>query len=147
MIGHQLADAIKGELNIPIIFMTGVFRGGKSAMEARNKYGTLHYFEKPFEARKLIEALQTLARPEAAGPPPTAEDAFDVELDIDVVEEKTVEPMELTGLVRVTGSNNISATLTGSPLTAAPLAAHEAARVRLPSPGRVMTPGAVPGPA
>jgi two-component system, OmpR family, response regulator len=144
MIGHQLAELISKETKTPIIFMTGVFKGGKQAQEAKSKYGCVAYFEKPFDAQKLIQTLNGIAKPEApTGAPDSIEDAFDVELDIDVVEELPVSEMELTGVIKVTGGDSISAVLKGEPLHAAATTANQG-RVRNPAPGRIMTPGPVP---
>ncbi len=121
MMGHPLAEALR-ELhpNIPVIFMTGVFKGGKHAVDARVKFGTTHYFEKPFDAKKLIEAVQSLApaAPSSAELRPTSDD-FDLDLDIDVEGDDPMDPMELTGKIKVTGGGNISAELSGAALHAA----------------------------
>ena len=144
MIGHQLAELIAKELHIPVIFMTGVFKGGRQAQEAQAKYGCVAYFEKPFDAHKLIETLYGIAKPEqAALAPSSIEDAFDVELDIDVVEELPTSPMELTGLIKVTGGDSISAVLKGETLRAQS-GAGDFGRVRAPAPGRIVTPGLPP---
>ncbi|MGC4118249.1 MAG: response regulator [Myxococcales bacterium] len=119
MMGYHLAEAIRREASIPVIFLTGVFKGGKHAQEAKAKYGAVAYFEKPFEAHKLIETARGVVPVEAAKPPPVPAGSvdFDVELDIDVEDERPQDPMELTGMIRVTG-DNISATLRGQTLTA-----------------------------
>src|SRR4051812_40980623 len=40
MMGYHLADALRKEQpDLPLVFITGVFKGGKHALEARNKYG------------------------------------------------------------------------------------------------------------
>ncbi len=53
MMGYQLAETLRRETTptLPLIFITGVFKGGKHAIEAKTKFGTVGYFEKPFEAR------------------------------------------------------------------------------------------------
>ncbi|HZA51740.1 MAG TPA: response regulator, partial [Myxococcaceae bacterium] len=113
MMGYHLADALRKERpEVPLIFVTGVFKGGKHALEARQKYGTAGYFEKPFEAQKLLEAVAALVPPgKKPAAAPSAQDAFeDVELEIDIVEEPQ-EAMELTGKIRVTGGGDVSAEL------------------------------------
>ncbi|MBI5549089.1 MAG: response regulator [Deltaproteobacteria bacterium] len=116
MMGYHLADAIRRESTIPVIFLTGVFKGGKHAGEAKTKYGAVGYFEKPFEANKLLETAKSVVKPN-----PQQEvgvDSFEVELDIDVEDERQQDPMELTGVVRISGGDNISAELRGAKLTA-----------------------------
>jgi len=132
MMGYHLAEAVRKECNAQVIFLTGVFKGGKHSSEAKAKYGAVAYFEKPFEARKLLELAKTVVAPE---PKEQAEEAggFDVELDIDVDEERAQDPMELTGVVRITG-DNISAELKGARLTAGGGRPGAAAVVRPPPP-------------
>ncbi|MFT3840009.1 MAG: response regulator [Myxococcaceae bacterium] len=122
MMGYALADQIHAVYpDLPVVFMTGVFKGGKHAAEARTKHGVAHYFEKPFDAKKLLEAVRTLAPPLSAPPPPPPDSAeeFDLDLAIDV-EDEPLDAMELTGKIRVTGGGNISAELRGADLHAAP---------------------------
>ena len=135
MMGYHLADALRKERpEVPLIFVTGVFKGGKHALEARQKYGTAGYFEKPFEAQKLLEAVAELVPPgKKPASAPSAQDAFeDVELEIDVVEEPQ-EAMELTGKIRVTGGGDISAELRGATLTASPISPAESAKPTAPA--------------
>ncbi len=131
MMGYHLAEAIRKDGNTPIIFLTGVFKGGKHALDAKAKYGSIGYFEKPFDANKLLETARSAVAPE----PPAAAPAsnFEVELDIDVDEERAQEPMELTGLVRISaGEGSISAELKGARLTAGGGKPGAAALVRPP---------------
>ena len=61
MMGYHLADSLRKEQpQLPLLFITGVFKGGKHALEARQKYAAAGYFEKPFEAQKLLEAVAKL---------------------------------------------------------------------------------------
>ncbi|HEX8822971.1 MAG TPA: response regulator [Archangium sp.] len=138
MMGYHLADALrKDQPQLPLIFITGVFKGGKHAMEARQKYAAAGYFEKPFEASKLLEAVQKLVPAEKKAPTASSvQDAFDVELDIDVEEEGPQDAMELTGRIKVTGGDNLTAELRGANLTATPLNKVPATLVRPPVPGR-----------
>lgn len=119
MMGYQLAENLrKDQPEMPVIFMTGVFKGGKHAVDARNKYQALHYFEKPFEANKLIEIVGGLVPAEKKEEAESIEDAFEVELDIDVQDDQPSDAMELTGKIKVTGGGNLSAELRGETLTA-----------------------------
>ena len=141
MMGYHLADALRKEQpELPLLFITGVFKGGKHALEARQKYAAAGYFEKPFEAAKLLEAVQKLVPAQKQAPAPAAslQDAFDVELDIDVEEEggSSQDSMELTGRIKVTGGDNLSADIRGANLTATPLHKVPATLVRPPGPGR-----------
>ena len=138
MMGYHLADALrKDQPQLPLIFITGVFKGGKHAMEARQKYAAAGYFEKPFEAAKLLEAVQKLVPVQKQAPTAASmEDAFDVELDIDVEEEGPQDALELTGRIKVTGGDNLTAEIRGANLTATPLHKVAATLVRPPVPGR-----------
>jgi two-component system, OmpR family, response regulator len=124
MMGYQLADALrKDSPELPLVFVTGVFKGGKHALEARQKYQAAGYFEKPFEAQKLLETVSKLVPPEkrAEAPASSIEDAFEVELEIDVEEDTPQDAMELTGRIKITGES-ISAEIRGANLTASPMA-------------------------
>ncbi len=143
MMGYHLAEAIRRDQNVPVIFLTGVFKGGKHAAEAKAKYGAVAYFEKPFEAHKLLETARSLVTPEPPTGPKTADSTFEVELDIDVEEERPQEPLELTGVVRITGGDNISAELKGARLTASPGRPGQAALVRPPPPNYPQAPAPV----
>ncbi|MBF5041853.1 response regulator [Aggregicoccus sp. 17bor-14] len=145
MMGYHLADALRKEQpQLPLLFITGVFKGGKHALEARQKYAAAGYFEKPFEAQKLLEAVTKLLPAEKRTPSPASlQDAFEVELDLDVEEEGPQDPMELTGRIKVTGGENLSAELRGANLTASPLAKGAAA---LPRPAGQVRPAATGSP-
>jgi two-component system, OmpR family, response regulator len=121
MMGFPLAEALRVLYpDLPILFMTGVFKGGKHAVDVKMKFGAQHYFEKPFDAKRLIEAVKQLAPPLPSAPlvRPTSDD-FDLDLDIDVEGDEPMDPMELTGKIKVTGGGNISAELSGAALHAA----------------------------
>lgn len=151
MMGYQLAEALRREQpQLPLIFITGVFKGGKHALEARQKYAA-SYFEKPFEASKLLEAVQKLLPVEKPAPPPaaSAQQAFEVELDIDVEEEEgPQDALELTGRIKLTGSDNLSAEIRGANLTASPMTRGPQTMVRTTPPEgpRMPPPAAVGGP-
>lgn len=113
MMGFQLAEGLRQQHpDLPMVFVTGVFKGGKHAIEARQKFKSAHYFEKPFDAQKVLAALKQLAPPAAA--PVAQEPDFEVELDFDVEDDEPPDIMELTGKIRVTGGGNISAELRGA---------------------------------
>lgn len=118
MMGYHVAEALRLTANVPLLFMTGVFRGGRHAAETKAKFGSAGYFEKPFVAGKLLETARSLVPPGEKPAPEAAADPFDLELDIDVEEERPQDPLELTGFVRVTGEENITAELRGAPLVA-----------------------------
>jgi len=116
VMGYAVAEALRrSHPGVPYIFVTGVFKGGKHALEGRQKHGAAAYFEKPFESKKLLEAVTQLVPP---GPPRQAdEDEFEVELDIDIEEDEPADTMELSGRVLVSGASG-PVELTGSPLRA-----------------------------
>jgi CheY-like chemotaxis protein len=138
MMGYHLADTLRKEQpQLPLLFITGVFKGGKHAIEARQKYAAAGYFEKPFEAQKLLEAVGKMVPPEKkAVSVASQKDAFEVELDIDVEEEGPQDAMELTGRIKVTGGGNLSAEIRGANLTASPMQKGPVTVVRHPPPGR-----------
>lgn len=130
MMGFDVAAALR-QAKVPFVFMTGVFKGGRAATEARAQHGAAGYFEKPFEAKKLLETLRSLVASAPAGipaPPPAATRDFDVEVAVEA--DEPLEGMELTGKVVVTEGGKVSAVLQGENITAAPVAAP----VRTPPP-------------
>jgi CheY-like chemotaxis protein len=137
MMGYHLADALrKDDPKLPLIFITGVFKGGKHALEARNKYAAAGYFEKPFEANKLVDAVKAIVAPGNKRPVQSMADAIEVELDVDVQEEDPAQDaMELTGTIKVTGGGQLTAELRGANLTANPLKPPGPVP-RAPPPGR-----------
>jgi CheY-like chemotaxis protein len=121
MMGYEVGAALR-KAGIPFVFMTGVFKGGKAASEAKAQHGAAGYFEKPFDAKKLVETLRTLlpggARA-APPPPPPQEEPVDFELDVAVEPEERVDPMELTGRVEVVEGGQVQALIRGQNLQAA----------------------------
>lgn len=120
MMGYHVAEGLRAsKAGLPLIFMSGVFKGAKHATEAATRFPGAKFFEKPFDAKQLLQAVKQVA-PVAtpARPPPPPADEFEVELDIDV-DDASDEPMELTGKIRINGGGNITAELMGAPLTAA----------------------------
>jgi two-component system OmpR family response regulator len=132
MMGYDVAAALRNAL-VPFVFMTGVFKGARASSDAHAQHGAAGYFEKPFEARKLIEALRNLlpARGPAAPPraaaagrtPAAAPDASDIDVEVAVESDEPVEAMDLTGNVVLTEDGKVSAVLKGAPVHAAPIGA------------------------
>jgi two-component system, OmpR family, response regulator len=128
MMGYDVAAALR-KAQVPFVFMTGVFKGGRAANDSRTQHGAAGYFEKPFEARKLVEALRALlparppvrAAPSAPPPPPVHEPDFDVEVAVEA--DEPVDAMELTGTVGITEGGRVTAVLRGETIRAAPLGA------------------------
>jgi two-component system, OmpR family, response regulator len=125
MMGYDVGHALRNA-QIPYVFMTGVFKGGRAASDARTQHGAAGYFEKPFEARKLVEALRGLlpAAPATRAmppplPPPGELTDFDVEVAVE--SDEPVDAMELTGRVVLTEDGKVSAVLRGATVTAGPL--------------------------
>jgi len=122
MMGYEVAAALR-KAGVPFVFMTGVFKGGRAANDARAQHGAAGYFEKPFDAKKLVEALRQILPP----PPPEeaparpAEERVDFELDVAVEPEERVEPMELTGRVEVYEGGQVQAIIRGQALQAGPV--------------------------
>jgi len=113
LVGYEVAKEFKAA-NVPFILVTGVFKGAKHSFEAKARYGASGWFEKPFEAGRLLEAIREIVPPGAARPAARKE-TFDVELDIDVDERDYTpqNPLEMTGRIAVK-SSNVQAVLTGS---------------------------------
>jgi two-component system, OmpR family, response regulator len=142
MMGYEVGAALK-KAGVPFVFMTGIFKGGRAASEARVQHGAAGYFEKPFEARKLLDTLRALLPPEPPTreePPPVPEPRRKRESDFDV--EVAVEPEEpvdalvLTGKVEVTESGAVSAVIRGKSLEAAPVAVSTPRVPATPAPAR-----------
>jgi two-component system, OmpR family, response regulator len=158
MMGYDVAQALRNA-QVPFVFMTGVFKGGRAAADARTQHGASAYFEKPFEAKKLVEALRDLVpagrapAPRAPAPPaparPAAEpesdvielDASDFDVEVAVEADEPVEAMDLTARVSITEDGKVSAVLNGAPVHAAAVATP--ARLARPPP----PPAAAPRPA
>ncbi|GEJ57598.1 response regulator [Anaeromyxobacter diazotrophicus] len=122
MMGYDIGAALR-KAGIPFVFMTGIFKGGRAASEARVQHGAAGFFEKPFEARKLLETLKNLL-PAPAGPPPRPEVAGeDFEVEVAVEAEEPIDALSITGKVEVRETGRVSAVIRGDPLEAAPVAA------------------------
>jgi len=128
MMGYDVAHGLK-DAGVPFVFMTGVFKGGRAASDARALHGAAGYFEKPFEGRKLLEAIRGLlpAPPPTRRPPPVPRrpvtELTDFDVEVAVEPDEPVEALELTGRVVLTEDGKVSAVLRGETVTAAPMAA------------------------
>jgi two-component system OmpR family response regulator len=125
MMGYDVAQSLR-EAQVPFVFMTGVFKGGRAASDARLQQGASGYFEKPFEAKKLVEALRVLvpqgeARAASAAAADAAPDASDFDVELAVETEEPVPAMDLTGRVVLTEGGNVSAVLKGATIHAGPV--------------------------
>lgn len=129
MMGYDVATALR-DAKVPFVFMTGVFKGGRAAADARAQQGAAAYFEKPFEAKKLVEALRGLlphgarAAPAPRGSPPTPPpipEASDFDVELAVETDEPVPAMDLTGRVVLTEDGKVSAVLKGATIHAGPV--------------------------
>jgi two-component system OmpR family response regulator len=142
MMGYDVGAALR-KAGIPFIFMTGVFKGGRAASDARAQHGAAAYFEKPFDSQKLVDALRGLvpaatpqapARSSAPPPPPPLEEKADFDVELAVEADEPVDAMELTGKVVLTEDGKVSAVLKGETITAAPVAVPSRSPSPRPSP-------------
>jgi two-component system, OmpR family, response regulator len=123
MMGYDVAHALRNA-GVPFVFMTGVFKGGRAATDARTQHGAAGYFEKPFEARKLVDALRALlttgpaSTPAPAPPPRRTEVTTDFDVEFAVETDEPVPALELTGKVTLTEDGKVSAVLRGDTITA-----------------------------
>jgi CheY-like chemotaxis protein len=127
MLGYDVAAALR-QAGVPFLFATGIFKGGRAANEARTVHGALAYFDKPFEAKKVLEVIRTVVPPEPSaqsGTPATiatqsrisAPSDFDVAVAVEP--EEPVAALDLLGKVEVQEAGSIVAVITGRPLQAA----------------------------
>jgi two-component system OmpR family response regulator len=131
IMGYAVAEALRRDHpTVPYLFVTGVFKGGKHALDAQKKHGASGYFEKPFEAKKLLEAVTSLVQPGL--PPVAAQEEFEVELDIDIEEDEPADTMELSGRVQVSSTSG-PVELRGDALRASPIRKGSDPGARRPS--------------
>ena len=57
MMGYDVAHGLKNA-GVPFVFMTGVFKGGRAASDARALHGAAGYFEKPFDDEALASCVR-----------------------------------------------------------------------------------------
>ncbi len=65
--GFELTEKITQETKgrIPVVIVTGVYRGPQYRHEALASFGAADYFEKPFDKEKLINSVLNLLKEEA----------------------------------------------------------------------------------
>lgn len=136
LIGYEVATQLRA-LKIPFVLISGVFKGGRHALDAISRHGAAGYFEKPFEIEKLVEKVASIVPPTKKSDVPE-----EVTSEIDVVEvdeeDANDRPLELTGRVSVTeASGHISATLRGESIRVEPI---RKLPPRAPEPPRVAAP-------
>ena len=128
MMGYDVAQALR-DAQVPFVFMTGVFKGGRAASDARLQQGASGYFEKPFESKKLVEALRVLV-PQGATrapsravppPPPPPQEGSDFDVELAVETDEPVPAMDLTGRVVLTEDGKVSAVIKGATIHAGPV--------------------------
>ena len=127
MMGYDVAHALRNA-QVPFVFMTGVFKGGRASADARAQHGAAGYFEKPFDARKLVETLRTLLPTVApatsisfADAAPAGGELSDFDVEVAVEADEPVEAMDLTGRVVLTEDGKVSAVLKGETVHAGPV--------------------------
>jgi DNA-binding response OmpR family regulator len=158
MMGYDVGQALKAA-GVPFIFMTGVFKGGRAAQDARAQYGASGYFEKPFDARKLMDTIRGLIPNVTPAPTPISfggaagavaaeEEAIelsDFDVEAAVESDEAQEAMDLTGRVALTEDGKVSAVLKGDTVHAAPLAGR-AVPPPVPRPAAIAPPPPPPTP-
>lgn len=110
VVGYKVAKHLV-EREIPFVFMTGVFRGTRLSREGIEREGAKAYFEKPFEASKLVETIRELVPvPEGEAEKPQE---FDLDIDLDLTESgEPASELEMTGQIRVE-AGSVQAVLSG----------------------------------
>lgn len=101
VVGYQVGKVLTAR-DIPFVFMTGVFKGARLAREGTEREGAKAYFEKPFEAGKLVECIAGLVPPPVQAPK-EADPGFDLDIDLDLTEAggEAMQDLEMTGQIRV----------------------------------------------
>lgn len=57
--GFDVAKFVRGRgLETPILFISGVFKSPEQQKEAKDKYGCRAYLTKPFDAKRLVDAIK-----------------------------------------------------------------------------------------
>lgn len=64
--GFDLTRRISAETHgrVPVIIVTGLYRGPQYRLEALSTFGAADYFEKPVEKERLLKAVMTLLEEE-----------------------------------------------------------------------------------
>ena len=143
MLGYELGPALKAA-GVPFLFVTGIFKGSRAASEARLQHGAAGHFEKPFEAKRLLDAIRGLLPPAppaeaepapaptttrpAVTPMPAGQDDFDVARGVEP--EETVPAIDLTGKIEVHESGAVTAVISGDPLRAPDIPSRQPAAAR-----------------
>ena len=110
VVGYKVAQHLV-EKEIPFVFITGVFRGARLAREGTEREGAKAYFDKPFEAGKLVDFIRSIV-PAPERPAESAPE-FDLDIDLDLTESgEPASELELTGQIRVE-AGSVQAVLTG----------------------------------
>jgi CheY-like chemotaxis protein len=77
-------------LGLPAVAISGVYKGDRFAREATEVHGARYFFEKPFELKALLEALEGLVGT-ASAPPVGAEPVLELEA-LEALEEAPAPP-------------------------------------------------------
>src|SRR5690606_12733998 len=110
VVGYKVAKHLV-ERDIPFVFVTGVVRGARLAREGTEREGAKAYFEKPFEAGKLVDFIRSLVPPPERREEPAEE--FDLDIDLDLTEAgEPAGALEMTGQIRVE-AGSVQAVLSG----------------------------------
>jgi two-component system OmpR family response regulator len=117
VMGYDVAAALR-QAGVPFVFMSGIFKGGRAASEARLAHGAAGYFEKPFEANRLLDAIRALLPTGLPTVRVPADPGTDFDVAVPVEPEGSVAPIDLTGRVEVNEAGTISAVIRGESLRA-----------------------------
>lgn len=137
MMGFEVAGMLR-QMDVPCILMSGVFKGGRHALDAVQRQGVLAYFEKPFQTDRLLEKVASVV---PAGPRPDEGSSREAEPHAWVDHgDEDEQSLELTGRISVTeAAGNVSATLKGDPIRVPAIR-----RERIPTPPPPPRPAAPP---
>jgi len=96
--GHRVLLALRAA-GVPAIVMSGVYKGEKVAREAMEQHGAIQFFEKPFDMRSLLEAVEGAAAGAGVLPAMLIEDEEDEagaleEVEVDVEEDEPIFGVE-----------------------------------------------------
>lgn len=91
--GGEVLAALR-EAGIPAVAISGVYKGETFAREAIEKHGATRFFEKPFDMKSLLEALESAAAGAGALPAMLIEDDEEELEELAPLEEVEVEDDE-----------------------------------------------------